>query len=146
MADLQVDPQEAAQVAADLQDVHAVLETCGMSDLATRTRFITLEGFLSLDRFSILVDDNDVTSMAARMSRRTVAEGKITLGTTVIKRLQTLIWWIRDQKKRSLPLVAANFNADMIEEAAAMQLFRSEQAPREPAVTTLAANKQVSPG
>ena len=81
MADLQVDPQEAAQVAADLQDVHAVLETCGMSDLATRTRFITLEGlFLSLDRFSILVDDNDVTSMAARMSRRTVAEGKIMLG------------------------------------------------------------------
>jgi hypothetical protein len=27
-----------------------------------------------------------------------------------------------------------------------MQLFRSEQAPREPAVTTLAADKQVSPG
>jgi hypothetical protein len=35
--------------------------------------------------------------------------------------------------------VAANFNADMIEEAAAMQLFRSEQAHREPAVMTLAA-------
>jgi 3-deoxy-D-manno-octulosonate 8-phosphate phosphatase KdsC-like HAD superfamily phosphatase len=31
LADLQVDPQEAAQVAADLQDVHAVLKTCGMS-------------------------------------------------------------------------------------------------------------------
>jgi hypothetical protein len=95
-----------------------------MSELATRIRFITIEGFTSLDRFSIFVDDQDVTSMAARMSRRTVAEGKITLVTTVIKRLQTLVWWIRDQeKKRSLPLVAANFNADMIEEAAAMQLF-----------------------
>jgi hypothetical protein len=124
MADLQVDPQ----VAADLQDVHTVLETCGMTDLATRTRFINIEGFINLDRFSILVDDHVVTSMASRMARRTVAEGKITLGTTVIKRLQTLVWWIRDQKKQSLPLMAANFNADMIEEAAAMQLFRSEQA------------------
>ena len=47
MADLQVDPQVAAQVTADLHDVHAVLGTCGMLELATRTRFPTIEGFLS---------------------------------------------------------------------------------------------------
>jgi hypothetical protein len=41
MADLHVVPQEAAQVAADLQDVHTVLETCGMYERATRTRFVT---------------------------------------------------------------------------------------------------------
>ena len=133
MADLVVD-----QAALDLQEVHDVLGTCGMSDQATRTRFITHEGFTSLGHFSILVDDSDVTSMAARLSRRTQAEGKITLGTTIIKRLQTLVWWIRDQKKRGLPLVAANFNVDMIEDAASMQLFRSEQAHREPTVTALA--------
>jgi hypothetical protein len=67
-----------------------------------------------------------------------VAEGKIILGTTVIKHLQTLIWWIRDQKKQNLPLEAADFNADMLEETAALKLFRSEQATREPPVTTLA--------
>jgi hypothetical protein len=34
--------------------------------------------------------------------------------------------------------MAANFNADMIEETAALKLYRSEQANREPPVTTLA--------
>jgi hypothetical protein len=60
MANLPVD-----QAALDLQEVHDVLGTCGMSDQATRTRFITHEGFTSLGHFSILVDDSDVTSMAA---------------------------------------------------------------------------------
>jgi hypothetical protein len=69
------------------------------------------------------------------MSKRTVAEGRIILGTKVIKRLQTLIWWIRDQKKQNLVVVAADFHADMLEETAALKLFRSERADREPPVT-----------
>jgi hypothetical protein len=92
---------------------------CGMTIPAIMTLFINLEGFDALSAFSILVDDNDVTAMAARMLQRTVAEGKIILGTTVIKCLQTFIWcWIRDQKKQNLPLEAADFNADMLEETA----------------------------
>jgi hypothetical protein len=127
-----------ADLQDDLQDVHTVLETCGMTIPAIRTLFINLEGFDTLSAFSILVDDNDVTAMAARMSQRTVAEGKIILETTIFKRLQTLIWWIRDQKKQNLPLEAANFNADMLKETAALKLFRSEQATSEPPVTALA--------
>jgi hypothetical protein len=128
-----------ADLPEDLQDVHTILAMCGITTPAIRTLFMNLEGFDTLSAFGILVDDNDVTSMAARMSRRTVAEGKfILLGTTVIECLQTLIWWIRDQKKQSLPLsMAANFNADMLKETAALKLFRSEQANREPPVTAL---------
>jgi hypothetical protein len=125
-----------ADLQDDLQDVHTVLEMCGMTLLAIRTLSINLEG---LSDFNILADNNDVMAMTARMSRCTVAEGKIILGTTVIKHLQTLIWWIHDQKKQNLPLEAANFNADMLEETAALKQFRSEQATRrEPPVTALA--------
>jgi hypothetical protein len=69
-----------------------------------------------------------------------MAEGRIILGTKVIvKHLQTLIWWICDQKKQNLHVVAADFHADhMLEETAAMKLFRSERADREPPVMALA--------
>jgi hypothetical protein len=101
MANLPVD-----QAALDLQEVHDVLGMCGMSDQATRTRFITNEGFTSLGQFSILVDDSDVTSMAARISRRTQEEGKITLGTTVIKRLR-----LQNKRERSWEIYPEDFDA-----------------------------------
>jgi hypothetical protein len=56
MADLQADlqaPEADLQAEADLQDVHTVLETCGMPALDIRTRFINLEGFENLGKFNI---------------------------------------------------------------------------------------------
>jgi hypothetical protein len=43
--------------------------------------------------------------MAKRMASRTQAEGQMLLGTVLIKRLQLLIWWIRDH--------AINRNGDL---------------------------------
>jgi hypothetical protein len=46
---------------------------------------------------SILDGDSDVTEMAKRMAARNAADGHVTLGTTVIKRLQELVWWVKDR-------------------------------------------------
>jgi hypothetical protein len=91
-----------ADLQDDLQDLHTFFETCGIvEDPATRNLLLNLEGFTRLDNVGDLEDDNDVTAMAGRMSRRTQAEGRIILGTKVIKRLQTLTWWICDQKNNN---------------------------------------------
>jgi hypothetical protein len=43
-----------ADLPEDLQDVHAVIETCGITIPAIRTLFINLEGFNTLNGFGIL--------------------------------------------------------------------------------------------
>jgi hypothetical protein len=59
----------------------------------------------------LLEADTDVMEMAKQMAARTQAEGRVLLGTVVIKHLQTLVWWVRDHQKCGLPLDADNFNA-----------------------------------
>jgi hypothetical protein len=48
--------------------------------------------------------------MAKRMVMRTHAEGRVLLGMVIIKWLQMLVWWVRDQQKCGLALVATNFD------------------------------------
>ena len=69
----------------------------------------------------VLETNADITEMAKRMASHTQAEGRVLLGTVVIKRLQTLVWWIRDHQKRGLDLVAAEFDVDAMNEAAEMK-------------------------
>ena len=124
-------------MANPIAELNLVLETCGILDAATRTNIINREGFTSLDDLGVLETDTDVTEMAKRMATRTQAEGRVLLGTVVIKRLQTLVWWIRDQQKRGLALVAANFDAAVMNQAAEMKNLRRELADKEPSVTKL---------
>jgi hypothetical protein len=49
-----------ADLQDDLQDLHTVLEMCGIEDPATRTLFLNLEGFNHLDDLGDLEDDSDV--------------------------------------------------------------------------------------
>jgi hypothetical protein len=86
----------------------------------------------------VLETDKDVSEMSKtpRMANRTQAEGRVRLGTVVLKRLQTLIWWIRDQKKRGLALSAAEFTAEtMMSEAAEMKTLFRERSDKEPSIT-----------
>jgi hypothetical protein len=92
---------------ANLQDLHVVLAICGITDDATRALIVACEGFTQLEDLGILKKDTDVMEMAKRMASRTQAKGRVLLGTVIIKRLQTLIWWIRDQQKWGLALDAA---------------------------------------
>jgi hypothetical protein len=124
-------------MANPIAELNLVLETCGILDAATRTNIINREGFTSLDDLGVLETDTDVMEMAKRMATRTQAEGRVLLGTVVIKRLQTLVWWIRDQQKRGLALVAANFDAAVMNQAAEMKNLRRELADKEPSITEL---------
>ena len=57
------------------EEVHAVLERCGVVTKVTRNNIITREGFMQLADFGVLENDTDVSEMAKRMASRTVAEG-----------------------------------------------------------------------
>jgi hypothetical protein len=75
--------------------------------------------------------------MAKRMAAHMLAKGQVLLGTVIIKHLQTLVWWVRDHQKRGLPLVVANFNAKMMNQASEMKSLRHELADKEPSVAEL---------
>jgi hypothetical protein len=124
-------------MADPIAELNAVLETCGVANEGTRANIIAREGFTQLADLGVLETDSDVTEMAKRMATRTQAEGRVLLGTVVIKRLQTLVWWIRDQQKRGLALSAANFDVDAMNQAAEMKNLRNELADKEPSVTDL---------
>ena len=50
--------------------------------------------------------DTDVTEMAKRMASRSANAGKVILGTMQIKRLQALVYWVKDHEKRQITLDA----------------------------------------
>jgi hypothetical protein len=125
---------------ANMEELHSVFTTCGVTDEATRTLIFNHEGFTQLADLGVLETDKNVSErMSKTMANCTQAEGRVILGTAVLKRLQTLIWWIRDQQKWGLALSAAGFTAETMSEAATeMKTLRRERAEKEPSVTTLA--------
>ena len=87
----------AAIEAAAVNPIHNVLALCGVATAAARATFINLEGLNSIDAFAMLNGDSDVTEMAKRMaSRGSVAAGRVILGTMQIKRIQALVYWVKD--------------------------------------------------
>jgi hypothetical protein len=109
---MQMDPQievlndaaahDAAAAAAAENPIHQVLRTCGVALLAARMMFIELEGLDSLSAFAQLNGDSDVTEMAKRMASRPIATGRVILGTMHIKRIQALVFWVKDHDRRGL--------------------------------------------
>ena len=108
---------EAEAVDDPLDEVRAVLTVCGVADAVARERMIQHEGFTSLADLGEMDNDTDVSDMAKRMASRTVAEGRVNLGTVQIKKIQALIWWVRDRQKRGLALAAEDFDAEALESA-----------------------------
>jgi hypothetical protein len=81
----------------NIAELHAVFETCGVIDQATRALMIGHEGFINLASLGKLKPDRDISEMAKQMVQRTIANGRVYFGIVVVKDLQTLtIWWVRD--------------------------------------------------
>ena len=90
-------------VAPAVNPLHNVLMLCGVATAAARQVFINLEGLDTIDAFANLNGDSDVTEMAKRMaSRGSVAAGRVILGTMQIKKIQALVYWVKDHHKRNL--------------------------------------------
>ena len=120
-------------MADPIEELNAVFATIGIMSAAMHTTIINQEGFTSLKDLAVLASDHkDVDEMAKRMANRTQAEGRILLGTITIQCLKALVWWVADQKKRCLPLVAANFMVAVMEQAEMERIFCQELAAKEP--------------
>ncbi len=89
-------------------EVEAVFDVCGIDD-DDAERIAQNEGFESLGDLGVMEGDKDVLEMAKRLSTRAANNGRVLLGTVQIKRLQALVWWVRDHQRRGLALTAANF-------------------------------------
>jgi hypothetical protein len=122
---------------ANQDNLHAVFEMCGITNAATPTLIMNHEGFTQLDDIGVLETDLDVTEMAKRMASRTQAEGWVLLGTVIIKRFQTLVWWIRNHQKGGLPLIANDFTIETMADAAEMKTLRREVSDSELSVKDL---------
>jgi hypothetical protein len=75
--------------------------------------------------------------MVKRLALRMQAKGRVYLGTVMVKRIQTLVWWVRDHQKRGLPVSAADFTVQAMNEAAEMKGLKHDMAEMEPSVSDL---------
>ena len=95
-----------------MNPVHAALEVCGIGAAAARNVFIQVEGIDSLEAFGALSGDADVTEMAKRMASRTVNAGRVILGTMQIKKIQALVFWVKDHEKRQVDIDPGMWDAN----------------------------------
>ena len=77
-----------------------------------------------MEEIGLLEGDNDVTEMAKRMASRPTVQ-RVHMTTVQIKKLQALVWWIRDRMMHDQPLVAMAFDADAL--TAALERKRIEK-------------------
>jgi hypothetical protein len=85
----------------------------------------------------VLETDTDVLEMAKRLASRMQAEGRVYLGTVMVKRIQTLVWWVRDHQKHGLPISAADFTVQAMNEVAKMKGLKHDMVEKEPSVSDL---------
>ena len=85
-----------------INPIHGVLQVCGVNALASRDVFIFTEGLDSMEAFALLSGDGNVTEMAKRMSSRLVNAGRVILVMMHIKRIQALMFWVKDLAKRGI--------------------------------------------
>ena len=104
-ADLVAGDGAVADVAEPPNPIHGVLTTCGITNAAHRDVFIGIEqGLNSITAFASMSGDTDVTEMANKRmaSRPNAAADRVILGTLQIKRLQALVFWVKDYDKRGM--------------------------------------------
>jgi hypothetical protein len=77
-----------------------------------------------MEAFALLSGDGDVTEMAKQMSSRSVNAGRVILGMMHIKRIQALVFWVKDLAKRGITPDPDEWDADKMAKA----MERKEQA------------------
>ncbi|KAI2503355.1 hypothetical protein MHU86_11075 [Fragilaria crotonensis] len=110
---------------AEENPVHRVLQICGIANNANRLTFINIEGLDTIEAFGSMSGDTDVTEMAKRMAAMSsAATGRVILGTMQIKRLQALVYWVKDNTNRGIEIDPDMWTAE--EMARAMDRKESE--------------------
>ena len=107
--------------AVAINPIHGVLQVCGVNAVASRDIFINMEGLDSIESFALLSGDTDVTEMAKRMSSRSVNGGSVILGTMHIKKIQALVFWVKDLAKRGITPDPDDWDVDEMAKAMEMK-------------------------
>ena len=95
-------------MANPIANLHMVLTTCGASVEAMRTLIINNKSLTSIVDFGFLDGgDDDVTTMSLRMARHVVNNGRVIMDGIQIKKIQALVWWVRDGQNLAQPIDAA---------------------------------------
>ena len=77
-----------------------------------------------MESFALLSGDTDVMEMAKRMSSRSLNAGRVILGTMQIKKIQALVFWVKDLAKRGITPDPGNW--DINEMATAMEIKEAD--------------------
>ena len=108
---MQMDAEPVATIAEDAvvieaeppNPIHDVFVTCGVTNAAHRATLIEIEGLDSIAAFTSMSGNVDITEMVKRMaSQPSVASGRVILGTMQIKKLQALVYWVKDYDRRGM--------------------------------------------
>ena len=105
---------------ADAPAVHQVLTVC-QATLQERNVFVVRERLDTLEDYAELTN-HDITELASKFERRTVADGRIILPAKVLKNIQTFCFWAREKVRKGEALNAAEFTA--AELAATKEIMR----------------------
>jgi hypothetical protein len=98
--------------------IHDVLNTCDITNAVHRDVFINIEGLNSIGAFATMNGDAGVSEMAKRMATRpNVAAGRVILGTLQIKKLQALVFWVKDFDKRGMEAAPELWNDEVMNAA-----------------------------
>ena len=127
--------QPVAQVAPLPQnaiDCIQVLTVC-QANQQERNVFIFRERLDQLDDYAELTS-KDVTEMAAKFERRTLADGRISIPAKVIKNLQAFCFWAREKQRSGQALVANDFTPAELVDAKERMLSRAETKQEAPSI------------
>ena len=113
-------------------ELHAVFMMIGILDAGMHTTIIDREGFTHLEDLATLVEDKEVDEMAKRMAGHTQAEGRVHLGTVIIQKFKTLIWWVDNQMKLGITPVVADFTVEAMNQASSNKRLRKDFVAQEP--------------
>lgn len=109
----QVAAAAAAAAAASVDPLRACLTVCGLD--AAQQNAIVLEGFNTLDDFS-LMRPKHITDMVKRICSLSVNRGGVRIGQLQIRKLEGLLYWTFDCRRRNLPLDYCEFTAAKVGE------------------------------
>ena len=111
-----------------ISDLHMDLTTCGVSVESMRTLIINNECLTSIADFGFLYGgNNDLTAMSSRMVRCVANNGRVILGEIPIKKIQSLVWWVRDCQKLGQPIDAALWTSTATTNAGIAKRIKKDQ-------------------
>ena len=104
------------------------LTVCGVSVEATRTLIVIKKYLTSIANFGFLDGgNNDITTMLSRMARRVANNGRVILGGIQIKKIQALVWWVRDYHRLGQLIDAALWTAAAMTNAGIAKRIEKDQ-------------------